>query len=150
MTGWRHSSRARRRRPTRPVAGRADNAPGSGRNGSGRGKGNAMLSETQVKEFAADWVRAWNEHDLDAILSHYAPEIELTSPVAVRLLNDSSGTVRGPIALRQYFRRGLESYPNLAFELLEVMWGLSSVILRYKNKKCSTTAEDMEIDMRIN
>ena len=108
-----------------------------------------MLSETLVKEFADDWVRAWNAHDLDAILSHYAPEIELTSPVAVRLLNDSSGTVRGPIALRQYFRRGLESYPNLAFELLEVMWGLSSVILRYKNQKGSTTAEYMELDTRM-
>ena len=91
-----------------------------------------MLSETQVKEFAADWVRAWKGHDLDAILSRYAPEIELTSPVAARLLNDSSGAVRGPMALRRYFRRGLETYPNLAFELLEVMWGLSSVILRYK------------------
>jgi hypothetical protein len=108
-----------------------------------------MLNETQVKEFAADWLRAWNAHDLDAILSHYAPEIELTSPVAVRLLNDPSGMVRGSIALRQYFARGLETYPDLAFELLEVMWGISSVILRYKNQKGSTTGEYMELDSRM-
>ena len=110
-----------------------------------------MLTEVQVKEFAADWLRAWNAHDLDAILSHYAPEIVLTSPVAARLLNDPTGTVRGTDALRQYFTRGLEAYPNLAFELLEVMWGLSSVILRYKNQKGSTTGEFMELnaDMKV-
>ena len=72
-----------------------------------------------------------------------------TSPVAVRLLNDPSGMVRGSIALRQYFARGLETYPDLAFELLEVMWGISSVILRYKNQKGSTTGEYMELDSRM-
>ena len=112
-------------------------------------KENTMLSETQAKEFAAEWLRAWNAHDLDAILSHYAPEIELRSPVAARLLNDPSGTVGGSIALRQYFARGLETYPDLTFELLEVMWGISSVVLLYKNQKGSTTAEYMELDAQM-
>ena len=105
-----------------------------------------MLTESSVRQFADDWVRAWNSHDLDAIMSHYAPEIILTSPAAARLLNDPSGVVAGKSALRSYFARGLEAYPNLAFELLDVMWGLSSVILYYKNQKGTKTGEFMELD----
>jgi len=105
-----------------------------------------MLTESQAREFARDWLRAWNSHDLDAILSHYAPEIVLTSPVAARLLNDLSGAVAGKLALRDYFRRGLEAYPNLAFELLDVMWGISTVVLYYKNQNGTKSGEFMELD----
>ena len=70
----------------------------------------------------------------------------LTSPVAARLLNDGTGAVTGELALRNYFKRGLEAYPSLAFELLDVMWGLSSVILYYKNQNGTTTGEFMELD----
>jgi hypothetical protein len=108
-----------------------------------------MLTESQVRQFAGDWLRAWNSHDLDAIMSHYAPEIALTSPVAARLLNDPSGAVRGQLALRDYFKRGLEAYPNLTFELLDVMWGLSSVVLYYKNQNGTTSGEFMELDANL-
>ena len=105
-----------------------------------------MLTETEARQFAQHWVHAWNSHDLDAILSHYAPEVVLTSPAAARLLNNPSGNVQGKEALRDYFKRGLEAYPNLAFELLDVMWGLSSVVLYYLNQKGTKTAEFMEFD----
>jgi hypothetical protein len=108
-----------------------------------------MLRESQVRQFAGDWLRAWNSHDLDAIMSHYAPEIVLTSPVAARLLNDPSGAVRGQLALRDYFNRGLEAYPNLTFELLDVLWGLSSVVLYYKNQNGTTSGEFMELDANL-
>ena len=108
-----------------------------------------MLTESQVRQFADDWLRAWNSHDLDAIMSHYAPEIVLTSPVAARLLSDRTGAVTGELALRNYFKRGLEAYPNLAFELLDVMWGLSSVVLYYKNQNCTRTGEFMELDANL-
>ena len=105
-----------------------------------------MLSETEARQFAHSWVRAWNSHDLDAILSHYAPEAVLTSPTAAKLLSDPSGTVTGKQALRAYFERGLEAYPNLNFELLDVLWGISSVVLYYVNQKGTKTAEFMEFD----
>ena len=108
-----------------------------------------MLTESQIRQFAGDWLRAWNSHDLDAIMSHYGSEIVLTSPVAARLLNDRSGVITGKLALRNYFKRGLEGYPNLAFDLLDVMWGLSSVILYYKNQNGTTTGEFMELDANL-
>ena len=105
-----------------------------------------MISETDIRQFAQHWIAAWNSHDLDAIMSHYAPEVVLTSPTAAKLLNDPSGTVTGKEAVRSYFERGLEAYPNLTFELLDVMWGISSVILYYRNQKGTRTGEFMEFD----
>ncbi|MFY9936516.1 MAG: nuclear transport factor 2 family protein [Silvibacterium sp.] len=105
-----------------------------------------MISETDIRQFAQHWIAAWNSHDLDAIMSHYAAEVVLTSPTAARLLNDPSGTVTGKEAVRSYFERGLEAYPNLTFELLDVMWGISSVILYYRNQKGTKTGEFMEFD----
>lgn len=105
-----------------------------------------MPSELKAKEFAAQWIAAWNSHDLDTILSHYSPGVVLTSPVAAKILNDPSGTVRGKAALENYFQLGLEAYPNLHFDLQEVMQGLSSIVLCYINQKGTKTAEFMEFD----
>jgi len=103
-----------------------------------------VTTESEAKGFARQWVVAWNSHDLDAIMSHYGAAVVLTSPAAAKILDDPSGTVEGDTALRNYFERGLELYPNLHFELLDVMWGLSSVVVCYKNQKGTRTAEFME------
>jgi predicted ester cyclase len=54
--------------------------------------------------------------------------------------------VAGKEAVRSYFARGLEAYPNLTFELLDVMCGVSSVVLYYVNQKGTRTGEFMEFD----
>lgn len=105
-----------------------------------------MFTEKEAQEFANHWVQAWNSHDLDRIMSHYAADVILASPVVANILNNPSGTLKGKEALRAYFARGLEAYPNLKFELVDVMWGLSSVVLYYVNQKGTKTGEFMEID----
>lgn len=105
-----------------------------------------MLQENDGQLFAQKWIDAWNSRDLDAILSHYAPDVVLTSPAAAGLLGDPSGTVSGKEALRHYFARGLAAYPKLKFELLEVLQGISSVVLYYVNQKGTHTGEFMEFE----
>ena len=77
-------------------------------------------------------------------MSHYDADVVLTSPAAAKILKNPSGTVEGIVALRNYFKRGLEVYPNLHFELTDVMFGLSSIVVCYKNQKGTKTAEFME------
>ena|ERR1700739_2609349 len=108
-----------------------------------------MLLESSARQFANDWVHAWNSHDLDAILSHYSSDIVLTSPVAAKLFNDPAGAVIGKQALRGYFERGLKAYPNLSFQLLDVLWGISSIVLYYKNQNGWMTGEFMEFDSNL-
>jgi predicted ester cyclase len=41
------------------------------------------------------------------------------------------------------FSAGLEAYPQLRFDLQDVFWGVSSVVLRYANQAGTHTAEFM-------
>ena len=103
------------------------------------------MTKDEAWELANHWVAAWNSHDLDAIMTHYEDEIELTSPVAARLLGTSDGKVIGKASLRTYFQRGLEAFPELNFRLEDVLWGLNSVVLYYTNQKGTRTGEFMEL-----
>nr|WP_047167063.1 nuclear transport factor 2 family protein [Sphingomonas sp. Y57] len=81
--------------------------------------------------FAADWVAAFNGHDLARILSHYADDIELISPIYLDFSGGATDMLSGKEALRDYFGAALERYPELRFTLLEVAEGTRGLCLRY-------------------
>lgn len=103
-----------------------------------------MLTLQAARAFAQDWEQAWNSRDLERILLHYAPSVTLTSPVAARLLNNPN--VVGKEALRQYFKTGIQAYPNLSFRVLDVTCGLSSMVIYYENQNGVRVSEFMEFD----
>jgi hypothetical protein len=101
------------------------------------------LQASFAREFAQDWVDAWNSHDLERILTHYDDQVLLVSPVALKLLG-GDGTVRGKAALREYFLRGLAAFPDLRFNLIETLWGTETIVVYYVNNvRGSKTAEVM-------
>jgi len=103
------------------------------------------VTKDEAWKLANHWIAAWNAHDLDLIMTHYQDAVDLTSPAAAQLLGTSDGKVVGKANLRAYFQRGLEAYPQLHFQLEEVLWGVNSVVLYYKNQKGTRTAEFMEL-----
>jgi ketosteroid isomerase-like protein len=103
------------------------------------------MTKDEAWKLANHWVASWNAHDLDVIMTHYEEGVELTSPVAAQLLGTPGGKVIGKANLRAYFQRGLEAYPDLRFHLEDVLWGVNSVVLYYKNQKEKRTAEFMEL-----
>jgi len=104
------------------------------------------LQGSFTRQFAQEWVDAWNSHDLDRILAHYDDDIRLVSPVARKLLNNDNGVVEGKAALRDYFHRGLKAFPDLQFDLIEVLWGVETIVVYYANKARGTkTAEVMQL-----
>jgi predicted ester cyclase len=103
------------------------------------------LTAEEAKHFAHHWIAAWNAHDLDQIMSHYDDAVELISPTAARLLGLADGKVNDKANLRAYFEKGLAAFPDLRFELKDVLFGVSSVLLYYTNQKGTHTGEFMEI-----
>jgi len=103
------------------------------------------VTKEDAWKLAEEWVGAWNAHDLELILTHYEDGVELTSPVAAQLLGIPGGRVVGKANLRAYFQKGLTAYPELQFRLEDVFWGVSSVVLVYKNQRGTRTAEFMEL-----
>lgn len=103
------------------------------------------MTKDEARSLASEWIAAWNAHDLDLILSHYEDAIELTSPAAAQLLGTPDGKVVGKANLKSYFQRGLEAYPELHFHLEDVLCGVNSIVLYYKNQKGTHTGEFMEL-----
>lgn len=103
------------------------------------------MTKDDAWKLANRWAAAWNAHDLDQIVAHYDDAVELTSPVAARLLGTPDGRVSGKSNLRSYFQRALEAYPNLQFRLEDVLWGMNSVVLYYANQDGKHAGEFMEL-----
>jgi hypothetical protein len=92
--------------------------------------------------FAAGWMAAWNSHDLDRILSHYADDIVFLSPVAQARLGN--GRVAGRNALRAYWRGGLAAQPDLHFAPEAVLVGHECLTILYRNHRGQAAAETFE------
>jgi ketosteroid isomerase-like protein len=106
----------------------------------------APLPPARAWALAGSWVEAFNRHDLDAILAHYAEDVELRSPVVIRLLGDATGVVTGRPALRSYFAQALAARPDLRFEIIDVFAGVNDVTVYYRGVDRRLIVETMTLD----
>src|SRR3954462_6312233 len=108
-----------------------------------------------VDAFAREWIAAWNAHDLERGLSHYAPDGELSSPLAAargpgaggevrgRGGAGSGGYVRGEAELRAYWEPALAANPDLHFELEAVLTAVDGCTILYRNQRGRLVAESL-------
>jgi hypothetical protein len=87
-------------------------------------------------EFAAHhvekWVKGWTDHNLNAIMSSYAEELEFSSPKIRAVLGDKkNNTLRSKRELSIYFSAGLERFSNLKFKIIDFTVSDNKVILEY-------------------
>jgi steroid delta-isomerase len=85
------------------------------------------LTEASAQRFALDWIDAWNRHDVDAVLAHYADDAVFVSPKAERITG--SGIVHGKAALEAYWRAALATVGRLEFALDAASWSSRSETL---------------------
>ena len=85
----------------------------------------------EAKRFAEEWVTAWNNHDIDAVLTHYTDDFEMTTPMIQRVLGIESGTLKGKRAVGDYWRAALVKVPDLKFTIIEVTCGIGTVSIYY-------------------
>ena len=90
-----------------------------------------MIAIKQAQQFAREWVDAWNSHDLDRILSHYADDFQMTSPFIATMMNEPTGTIKGKEKVRAYWAQALERLPDLHFDLIEVLASVDSITIYY-------------------
>ncbi len=104
-----------------------------------------MIDQRAAARFADDWYAAWNAHDLDRVISHYVDDVEFASPFIAALSDNPAGIVHGTTELRAYFARGLERFPDLRFEPLDLLCGVDSVTLYYVSVEGRRAAEVMRL-----
>lgn len=97
-------------------------------------------------QFAQEWVKVWNSHNLEEILTHYSDDIEITTPMIRMALGVDSGSLKGKKDVGEYWGRALQKLPDLHFELYEVTSGVNSVALYYKSVMNKNAIEVMFFD----
>jgi hypothetical protein len=108
-----------------------------------------VIDRSWAEVFARDWVDAWNAHDLERVLAHYADDFEMTSPLIVERMGVTSGSLRGKGAIRLYWGQGLAASPQLHFELLNVMVGVQAIAIVYRSMTANRLViERIEFDER--
>lgn len=96
-----------------------------------------------VQSFSDDWIAAWNAHDLEHILTHYAEPVEVTSPMIQVALGIEAGTLRGKQALRHDWSVALRKVPDLHVEWAATVRGIDSLALYYQSSMDKRATEVM-------
>jgi hypothetical protein len=91
-----------------------------------------MIDKTFAKQFADDWIDAWNSHNLDRVLAHYTDDFEMSSPIIVQIAGEPSGTLKGKQVVGAYWAKALAFIPDLHFDLAATFIGVNSITLFFK------------------
>ena len=105
-----------------------------------------VITNEVASKFAQEWLEAWNSHDLEAILSHYAEDVCFASPYIVAILGEESGVIEGKASLRRYWQLGLERIPDLHFELVSILTGINRITIYYQGH-AGMVAESFQFDV---
>ena len=97
-------------------------------------------------EFAEAWLKAWNAHDCEAILAHYAEAVRYESPFVAQLQGHPEGRLLGKAAVRSYVAAALERFPTLRFEPIAVYGGAGSLVIEYHSVNGLIAAETFVLD----
>ena len=84
----------------------------------------------KARNFADHWIEAWNERDIEKILSFYHRDFIFTSQM-VRNICGNDGTLTGIDAIRALWSKALERIPDLKLELMYVTAGINMVSICY-------------------
>jgi hypothetical protein len=104
-----------------------------------------MIDKHFAQEFAKEWERAWNAHDLEEILSHYSEDFQMTSPFIPATMNEPTGTLKGKGNVLEYWRKALNRFPELRFETQTVLVGEKSIVIRYRSLRSELNREAAEV-----
>ena len=104
------------------------------------------IERDQASDVAQRWIAAWNTHDLDAILALYRDDFSMASPYIAAVAGEASGVLHGKVAVGAYWRKALERFPDLHFELLQVFAGVESITLVYQSNRSGLATEVFMLD----
>ena len=94
-----------------------------------------MLDRAFAEHFAAEWIDAWNSHDLTRILEHYAEDFEMASPYIAQIAGEPSGRLKGKAAVGAYWAAALQRMPDLRFTSCQVLIGADSLTVHYQGAR---------------
>ena len=90
------------------------------------------IEESFAKAHIDKWINAWNAHDLKAIISLYAENIEFRSPkVKIVFPDKTNATIYNRKDLEAYFSLGLKRFSELHFTPIDFIVKGNNILLEY-------------------
>ncbi|MCC6181697.1 MAG: nuclear transport factor 2 family protein [Bacteroidia bacterium] len=90
-----------------------------------------MTTSQQNKQIALKWFEAFNEHNLEKLLSlyndnaqHYSPKLKIRKP-------ETKGLIKGKAALREWWQDAFDRLPTLRYELIKLTIDEEQVFMEY-------------------
>ena len=89
------------------------------------------MSAQNNKQIAVKWFEAFDEHDLEKLLSlyddnaqHYSPKLKIRKP-------ETQGLIKGKSALREWWQDAFERLPSLQYEVIKLTADEEQVFMEY-------------------
>ena len=101
------------------------------------------MDRGEAEALARQWVAAWNDRDVEAVLAHYTDDVVVVSPLATARGVAADGKVRGKDAVRAYYEGGLAARPRLRFTIYNVMVGVDGLTIVYRDERGRQVAETL-------
>ncbi len=83
------------------------------------------------KQIAHKWLEAFNQHNLEELLSlytdnaeHYSPKLKIHQP-------QTNGLIKGKTALRNWWKDAFERLPKLHYQILKLTADKEQVFMEY-------------------
>lgn len=89
-----------------------------------------VLTYDWARSQAEAWCDAWNRRDLNAVMSHYAPDVQVCSPLVKKRFPLSDGWLYGAQALHDYFEIGMTN-SALQFTFQDLRLGHNAATVLY-------------------
>jgi hypothetical protein len=102
-----------------------------------------MLDRLWAERFAREWAANWTAKNLDAILSHYAPEVTFRSPRISAVLGKRQTFVSGLPELRSYWSKALAQAKELRFSITSIGIGGDALTIVYMNHRGDQVCETL-------
>jgi ketosteroid isomerase-like protein len=105
-----------------------------------------MIDRDRASAIAQEWLDAWNAHDPERVVAHFAKNVIVVSPLLEQLRPKSKGVIDGKREVLEYYRDGLAAAGDLHFELVEVCTSVTEVVIVYRNHRGTLVTESLEFD----
>ena len=97
-------------------------------------------------DMISDWIEAWNTHDLERIMSHYADEVEFTAQTVIARWGKADGKLKGKEELRLHFGKGLALAPDIHFTVEEILWAPNGYAVLYHRENGNRAMDAVELN----
>jgi ketosteroid isomerase-like protein len=89
------------------------------------------MSPEQNKQIALKWFEAFNDHDLEKLLSLYSDKAEHFSPKLKIRMPETRGLIKGKPALMEWWQDAFDRLPSLQYEVKKLTADEEQVFMEY-------------------